>query len=141
MRDPDASPKQDGICHEPAGGGGPRRPFAGGSGGKFVVSSPIRTTGPLVALIVIFVVFSTTTSTFMNAGNMSLIAQQSVVIGTLALGQTLVILVSGIDLANGAIMVLGTVVAGSYASHGESARRDGARLHRLRRPSAPSTAW
>jgi fructose transport system permease protein len=75
------------------------------------------TTGPLVALIVIFVVFSAGTSTFLNAGNMSLIAQQSVVIGTLALGQTLIILVSGIDLADGAIMVLGTVVAGSYASH------------------------
>ena len=76
-------------------------------------------TGPLLALIVIVAVFSTTTSTFMNPGNISLIAQQSVVIGTLALGQTLVILVSGIDLANGAIMVLGTVVAGSYASHGD----------------------
>ena len=77
-------------------------------------------TGPLFALIVIFVVFSLTTSTFMNAGNISLIAQQSVVIGTLALGQTLIILVSGIDLADGAIMVLGTVVAGSIASHGNA---------------------
>ena len=76
-------------------------------------------TGPLLALIVIIVVFSLTTSTFMNGGNLSLIAQQSVVIGTLALGQTLIILVSGIDLADGAIMVLGTVVAGSYASHGD----------------------
>jgi fructose transport system permease protein len=77
-------------------------------------------TGPLCALIVIFVVFSLTTSTFMNAGNLSLIAQQSVVIGTLALGQTLVILVSGIDLADGAIMVLGTVVAGSIALQGNA---------------------
>ena len=51
---------------------------------------------------------------------MSLMVQQSVVIGTLALGQTLIILVSGIDLANGAIMVLGTVVAGSFASHGDA---------------------
>jgi fructose transport system permease protein len=76
-------------------------------------------TGPLFALIAIFVVFSLTTSTFMNAGNMSLIAQQSVVIGTLALGQTLIILVSGIDLADGAIMVLGTVVAGSIALNGD----------------------
>jgi hypothetical protein len=33
--------------------------------------------GPLFALIAIFVVFWLTTSTFMNAGNMSLIAQQS----------------------------------------------------------------
>ena len=77
--------------------------------------------GPLFALIVIFVTFSLTTSTFMNAGNMSLIAQQSVVTGTLALGQTLIILVSGIDLADGAIMVLGTVVAGSIASHSDAA--------------------
>ena len=76
-------------------------------------------TGPLFALMVIAVVFSATTSTFLNAANLSLIVQQSVVVGTLALGQTLVILVSGIDLANGAIMVLGTVVAGSYAAHGD----------------------
>src|SRR5262249_55721849 len=76
-------------------------------------------TGPLFALIVIVVVFSLTTSTFMNVGNMSLIAQQSVVIGTLALGQTLIILVAGIDLAAGAIMVFGTVVAGSIASHSD----------------------
>jgi fructose transport system permease protein len=77
-------------------------------------------TGPLFALIVICVVFSLTTSTFLNAGNLSLIAQQSVVIGTLALGQTLIILVSGIDLADGAIMVLGTVVAGSVAAQGNA---------------------
>jgi fructose transport system permease protein len=75
-------------------------------------------TGPLCALIVIVAIFSASTSTFFNAGNRSLMVQQSVVVGTLALGQTLVILVSGIDLANGAIMVLGTVVAGSYAVHG-----------------------
>jgi fructose transport system permease protein len=74
--------------------------------------------GPLLALVVILIVFSVTTSTFLNPGNLSLIVQQSVVVGTLALGQTLIILVSGIDLANGAIMVLGTVVAGSYLAGG-----------------------
>ena len=75
-------------------------------------------TGPLFALIVILAVFSLSTSTFMNPENVSLIGQQSVVTGTLALGQTLIILVSGIDLADGAIMVLGTVVAGSIAADG-----------------------
>ena len=75
--------------------------------------------GPLVALVLILIVFSVTTSTFLNAGNLSLIFQQSVVVGTLALGQTLIILVSGIDLANGAIMVLGMVVAGSIAAGGD----------------------
>ena len=38
--------------------------------------------------------------------------QQSVIVGTLAIGQTLIILTAGIDLANGAIAVLGTIVAG-----------------------------
>lgn len=74
--------------------------------------------GPLVALIVITIFFSLTTSTFLNPRNLSLLFQQSVVIGTLALGQTLIILVAGIDLACGAIMVLGSVVIGSLAQSG-----------------------
>jgi fructose transport system permease protein len=74
--------------------------------------------GPLAALIVAVVVFSLSTDTFFNAPNLSLIAQQSVVVGTLALGQTLIILTAGIDLANGAIMVLGSVVIGKLAVTG-----------------------
>ncbi len=74
--------------------------------------------GPLVALVAISLFFSSTTSTFLNPGNLSLLFQQSVVIGTLALGQTLVILVAGIDLAAGVIMVLGTVIVGSVAVQG-----------------------
>ena len=38
--------------------------------------------------------------------NFSLIVQQVMVIGTLAIGQTLIILTAGIDLACGAIMAL-----------------------------------
>jgi fructose transport system permease protein len=93
------------------------RPAGAGRAVLGLFAFPI--TGPLLALIVILIVFSSATSTFLNAGNFSLIVQQSVVVGTLALGQTLVILVSDIDLANGAIMVLGTVVAGSHALHGD----------------------
>lgn len=74
--------------------------------------------GPLAALIVAIIVFSATTSTFFNSDNLSLIAQQSVVVGTLALGQTLIVLTAGIDLSNGAIMVLGSVVIGKFAMHG-----------------------
>ncbi|PCE25393.1 ABC transporter permease [Paraburkholderia acidicola] len=77
--------------------------------------------GPLLALIVITVVFSVTTSTFLNVGNISLLFQQSVVVGTIALGQTLIVLVAGIDLACGAILVLGTVLIGSLAGHGDMA--------------------
>ena len=54
--------------------------------------------------------FSIATDTFLNVDNFSLIVQQSVVIGTLALGQTLIILTAGIDLANAAIAVFGTLL-------------------------------
>jgi fructose transport system permease protein len=74
--------------------------------------------GPLMALVLAVIIFAASTSTFWNAGNISLILSQSVVIGMLALGQTLIILTAGIDLANAAIMVLGTVVIGKYAAHG-----------------------
>ncbi|WP_250031440.1 ABC transporter permease [Paractinoplanes maris] len=77
-----------------------------------------QTAGPLAALVLAVVIFSATTDSFLNAGNLSLIAQQSVVVGTLALGQTLVILTAGIDLSNGAIMVLASVVIGNLATDG-----------------------
>jgi Ribose/xylose/arabinose/galactoside ABC-type transport systems, permease components len=75
------------------------------------------TAGPLAALIVAVVAFSATTDTFLQPGNLSLLFQQSLVVGVLALGQTLVILTAGIDLANSAITVLGTLVIARYALH------------------------
>lgn len=71
--------------------------------------------GPFVALVVLMVVFSVATDTFLSASNFSVILQQSVVIGTLALGQTLIILTSGIDLANGSILVVGALVMAQLA--------------------------
>jgi fructose transport system permease protein len=70
------------------------------------------TFGPLIVLIVFCAVFSLATKTFFAAGNLSLVVQQSVIVGTLAIGQTMIILTAGIDLANGGIAVLGTIVAG-----------------------------
>ena len=66
--------------------------------------------GPTAALIIAVIFFSIATSTFFNLDNFSTIIGQTVVVGTLALGQTLVILTAGIDLANGAIMVFATIV-------------------------------
>ena len=45
---------------------------------------------------------------FLGVDNLSQMAQQSLVIGTLALGQALVILAAGFDLANAAIAVFAT---------------------------------
>jgi fructose transport system permease protein len=72
----------------------------------------IPTFGPLAVLAVFCTVFTLSTNTFLAAGNLSLIVQQSVIIGTLAIGQTMIILTAGIDLTNGGVAVLGTIVAG-----------------------------
>ena len=51
----------------------------------------------------------------MTGTNWSLIVQQTMVVGTLAIGQTLIILTAGIDLSNGAIMALSSVIMTSMA--------------------------
>ncbi|GAA0608054.1 ABC transporter permease [Kutzneria viridogrisea] len=66
--------------------------------------------GPTIALVVAVVVFSVTTSTFLELDNLSLVVEQSLVVGTMALGQTLIILTAGIDLANAANTVLATLL-------------------------------
>src|SRR4051794_22052948 len=81
-----------------------------GRGGLLRSVMSHQVAGPLAALRVAVVIFRAVPERFLNPSTLSLIAQQSVVVGTLALGQTLVTLTAGIDLANGAIMVLGTVV-------------------------------
>ncbi len=74
--------------------------------------------GPLGALIILVIGFSIFTENFASVDNTSLILQQSVVVGTLALGQTIIILTGGIDLANGAIMVLASLVIARLATAG-----------------------
>src|SRR5215204_4587146 len=71
--------------------------------------------GPLLALLAASFFFATQTDKFMTGHNWSLIFQQVVVVGTLAIGQTIVILTSGIDLSNGMIMALGSVIMTSLA--------------------------
>jgi fructose transport system permease protein len=76
--------------------------------GELVLRTPAI--GPLIALVVAVGVFSLVTDTFLNVDNLSLVVQQSLVVGTLALGQTMVILTAGIDLANAAIAVFSTLL-------------------------------
>jgi fructose transport system permease protein len=66
--------------------------------------------GPLAALIIACVFFTLQTDAFLSGGNLSLVIQQVMVVGTLAAGQTLIILTAGIDLSNGAIMAFGSIV-------------------------------
>ena len=75
------------------------------------------TLGPLAALIIACVFFSIRSPQFLTGGNFSLIIQQVMVVGTLAIGQTLIILTAGIDLSNGAIMALTSIVMTRLAVH------------------------
>ncbi|MER5225659.1 MULTISPECIES: ABC transporter permease [Streptomyces] len=76
------------------------------------------TTGPLVALLLACVFFSFSTDQFLTGGNFSLIVQQVMVVGTLAIGQTLIILTAGIDLSCGAVMAFGSIVIAKMAAEG-----------------------
>ncbi|MEU5596072.1 ABC transporter permease [Streptomyces sp. NPDC020298] len=76
------------------------------------------TTGPLAALIIACVFFSLSTDQFLTGGNFSLIVQQVMVVGTLAIGQTLIILTAGIDLSCGAVMAFGSIVIAKMAAEG-----------------------
>lgn len=66
--------------------------------------------GPLIALILAGGFFATQSDRFLTGTNLSLIVQQVVVVGTLAIGQTLIILTAGIDLSNGMIMAFSQVL-------------------------------
>src|SRR6266849_2370213 len=54
--------------------------------------------------------FSLKTDRFFQAQNFSLVLQQVMIVGVLAIGQTLVILTAGIDLSVGTVMALGQIV-------------------------------
>src|SRR5437588_4011408 len=74
--------------------------------------------GPLIGLILLIVFFSIRSPVFLTTGNFSQIFQQVMEVGTLAVGETLIIITAGIDLSDGAIMVFGSVVMAKLAVSG-----------------------
>ena len=77
---------------------------------------PMGTLGPFIALLLACLFFATQNDRFMSLQNFSLIMQQVMVVGTIAIGQTLVILTAGIDLSCGMIMALGSIVMTKMAA-------------------------
>ena len=71
--------------------------------------------GPLVALILIIILFGVLSPRFFTGSNFSVIVQQVMVVGVLGIGQTLIILTSGIDLSCGVIMAFGSIVMTKFA--------------------------
>ena len=74
------------------------------------------TIGPAAVLLIMIAAFSILSPRFLLPNNLSLIAQQVMVVGTLAIGQTIIILTAGIDLSVGAIMLLATVSMGRISA-------------------------
>jgi fructose transport system permease protein len=81
-----------------------------------LASNPI--VGPLFGLAVLIIFFTIKSSVFFSVDNFKQIFLQSMEVGTLAVGQTLIIITAGIDLSNGAIMVYGSVVMAKLAVSG-----------------------
>ncbi|MFG3589894.1 ABC transporter permease [Streptomyces sp. NPDC047990] len=80
-----------------------------------LLTTPVA--GPFAALVLASVFFSVGTDRFLSGGNFSLILQQVMVVGTLAIGQTLIILTAGIDLSCGAVMAFGSILMARLAVH------------------------
>ncbi len=81
---------------------------------KILLGSPIL--GPVAALLIASIFFAVMSPRFLSGPNFSLILQQVMVVGVLAIGQTLVIITTGIDLSNGMVMALSGVLIASFAA-------------------------
>ena len=90
---------------------------SGGGGWRAVVTHlpPISALGPFIALLAACVFFAAQSDRFLSGQNFSLILQQVMVVGVMAIGQTLVILTAGIDLSCGMLMALSSIVMTKFA--------------------------
>jgi len=71
---------------------------------------------PALILIVTAIVFTLLNENFAKPNTISLLFQQTAIIGALAIGQTLIILTAGIDLSVGAIAILSMMVMATVAT-------------------------
>jgi fructose transport system permease protein len=72
---------------------------------------------PLMVLVVACIVFTIINPRFAEPRTISIVLQQTAVIAALAIGQTLVILTAGIDLAVGAICILSMLLMSNLAAN------------------------
>jgi fructose transport system permease protein len=71
--------------------------------------------GPCIALLAACAFFATQSDRFLTGDNLSIVLQQVMVVGVIAIGQTLVILTAGVDLSCGTVMALGGIVMTKFA--------------------------
>src|SRR6201998_1071244 len=68
--------------------------------------------GPLLGLILLCVIFTLTTNVFFSVRNALNVLDQVTVLGILAVGMTLVIIIGGIDLSVGSVLAFVMMVMG-----------------------------
>jgi ribose transport system permease protein len=68
--------------------------------------------GPLIGLLIMCLVLALATNTFFTARNFLNVLDQITVLGVMAIGMTLVILIGGIDLSVGSVLALSMMVMG-----------------------------
>lgn len=88
----------------------------GGSAARMALSALKGATGPLIGLILLCLFLSFATDKFMSVRNVLNILDQITVLGIMAVGMTLVILIGGIDLAVGSVLALVMMVMGYLAN-------------------------
>ena len=74
------------------------------------------TMGPLIGLVLLCLVLSVATDNFLSLRNFLNVLDQITVLGIMAIGMTLVILIGGIDLSVGSVLALAAMVLG-FVSH------------------------
>src|SRR6185437_12283253 len=82
----------------------------------------IRTNATLIALVVLAVALALVDPTFATARNLSNVARQITIVGIIAVGMTLVILIAGIDLSLGSVVGVAAVVVTLLMQYGLAAR-------------------
>jgi ribose/xylose/arabinose/galactoside ABC-type transport system permease subunit len=94
---------------------GPREHEPAGAGLRGTLGRLLTLLGPFLGLLLITMLFAQLTrggGTFLTAENWRLIAVQTVVVGSAALGMTLIMIAGGIDLSVGSAVALVTVAIG-----------------------------
>ena len=80
------------------------------------IKAALGALGPLIALLAACAFFATRSDRFLTGDNLSIVLQQVMVVGVIAIGQTLIILTAGVDLSCGAVMALGGIVMTKLAA-------------------------
>jgi D-xylose transport system permease protein len=81
----------------------------------------IRTNATLIALVVLTVALALIDPTFATARNLSNVARQVTIVGIIAVGMTMVILIAGIDLSVGSVVGVAAVVVTLLMQYGLAA--------------------